>query len=114
MDFKLDNKRGTGRTTRMLMAAVTAAAVDKSKRVWIVAHDRKSAENLNHNLKTMFQPSMLHRIEMTYVGANGVARRNGTITVLGVEQENVYVDHHVYYVELQRLSALFEGFHKYD
>lgn len=111
--INIEDKRGSGRTTRMLFDAVQTAYLT-GERVMVVAATTSHAQCIAKQLHDMFAHDMLVNVGITCVGAPKVQRRNGVFLVDGIAPERTFVDHYVYYVELQRLSALFKGFHKYD
>lgn len=111
--INLEGNRGSGRTTRMLFAAVQQAVLT-GERVYIVVHNQDMLNHCGNLLNTLFKYTAIERITIIEASSTGAVVNNNGVVVLGVKPELVFVDHHVYYNLLQGVNPLIEGFHKYD
>lgn len=110
----LNTNRGTGRTTRMVHAAVIAANKPNAKKVCIIAHSHQGAIEVHNHLKGTFLPERINNIEVFSVGNSVVRRRESEYFIEGRPDALVFVDHWVYAEALRRMSGVFEGLTRYD
>jgi hypothetical protein len=104
-----DTKRGTGRTTRMLVAAVMYKLAHPTAQVVVVGHDRNGMIRLQSMLSTVFQSKFVPQLHWNY-------KRN--YDIVGNTSDVVFYDHRCFHdtvMELRKVLAEAEQeYTKYD
>ena len=105
--------RGSGRTTRMVFAAIQQAYIT-GERVWIVSHDSAGVAYIKSIISKIIGENPHIRVTLTTINSSGVVVNSQGVVVLGVKPDLVYVDHWVYTTLLQNIHPLLKGLVKYD
>lgn len=91
-----DVKRATGRTTRMLVAAVMHKKTYPNDDVVVVVHNRSAMLNLQTQLHHIFSDTFIPHIKWNYFY---------NYKIVGSSKDTVFYDHHCFYDEVLELRA---------
>lgn len=112
-----DSKRGTGRTTRMLFAAAQQALRIKSNynpHVVVVGYSRNATDMLRRMARDWFSDHIFDR--MCFISWDQYQKPD--VPRSRTSEENIFVDHHCYYEEVQslerKLAALKAKYSEWD
>lgn len=111
IDEALNNPRGSGRTTRMLLSVMEYLLKNQDKVAIILCHDSNACGTMENSVRNLMSRQLAERVKYHYMTESSTY--NGVL-----DAQNVFKDHHCYYVliekELAKLNKLMELYKQYD
>lgn len=112
IDEALNNTRGSGRTTCMLLAVMEYLLKNQDKVATILCHDSNACNTMENIVRNLMSRQLADRVKYCYMTASS------EFNIKREPEDHVFTDHHCYYAliekERAKLNKLMELYKQYD